>query len=71
MLLTCWQVVQACALRMTWKGRHPNVHRLEADYSSPQPLTDADMKSIVVAESMELRGFDDKAIDVGKQHDKE
>ena len=45
-LLTCWQVVQACALRMTWNGRHPNVHRLEADYQHPQPLTNADMKSI-------------------------
>jgi len=45
-LLTCWQVVQACALRMTWKGNHPNVHRLETDYTSPQPLTNAEMESI-------------------------
>jgi transposase len=31
-LLTCWQVVQVCALRMTWKGRHPSVQRLEGNY---------------------------------------
>ena len=31
-LLTCWQVVQVCALRMTWKGQHPRVQRLEGNY---------------------------------------
>ena len=27
-LLTCWKVVLQCALRMTWRGRHPTVKRL-------------------------------------------
>lgn len=31
-LLRCWQVVEACARRMTWKGIHPNVHRIEKAY---------------------------------------
>jgi transposase len=31
-LLNCWQVVLECALRMTWKGKHPSVQRLEGDY---------------------------------------
>jgi hypothetical protein len=31
-LLNCWQVVLECALRMTWKGNHPSVQRLEGDY---------------------------------------
>jgi transposase len=33
-LLTCWEIVCVCARRMTWKGRHPNVHRIEGDYPS-------------------------------------
>jgi transposase len=31
-LLNCWQVVLDCALRMTWKSKHPSVQRLEGDY---------------------------------------
>jgi hypothetical protein len=31
-LLNCWQVVLECALRMTWRGKHPSVQRLEGDY---------------------------------------
>jgi transposase len=31
-LLNCWQVVLECALRMTWKGKHPSVQRLDGDY---------------------------------------
>lgn len=31
-LLTCWQVVRVCASRMTWKGQHPNIIRLEGKY---------------------------------------
>src|SRR5262249_14836232 len=27
-LLNCWEVIWACALRMTWRGRHPVVERL-------------------------------------------
>lgn len=45
-LLTCWQVVRACARRMTWKGQHPVVHRLEGDYQNEQAVPASEMKSI-------------------------
>lgn len=31
-LLTCWDVVRACAQRMKWKGQHPTVMQLDGDY---------------------------------------
>ncbi len=31
-LLKCWDVVQACALRMTWKQQHPAVFKNENEY---------------------------------------
>ena len=31
-LLTCWAVVQACAMRMTWKQKHPAVVLLDGEY---------------------------------------
>lgn len=31
-LLKCWEVVRACALRMTWKGHHPVVECIQGDY---------------------------------------
>ena len=31
-LLTCWVIVKACAQRMTWKGQHPTVMKLDGDY---------------------------------------
>ncbi len=31
-LLTCWDIVKACAQRMTWKGQHPTVMQLDGDY---------------------------------------
>jgi transposase len=31
-LLNCVEVVLQCARRMTWKGRHPTVKRLDGDY---------------------------------------
>jgi transposase len=31
-LLTCWDVVRACASRMYWKGQHPVVARLDGEY---------------------------------------
>lgn len=31
-LLTCWEVVLACAQRMNWQGKHPAVFRLDGDY---------------------------------------
>lgn len=45
-LLTCWEVVQACALRMKWKGSHPEVHRLDTGYETEQPVSKQEMKSI-------------------------
>jgi transposase len=32
-LLNCWEVIEGCALRMTWKGMHPQVERLEGTYA--------------------------------------
>ena len=46
MLLTCWEVVRACALRMTWRGEHPEVHHIEDDYAAEAPVTNAEMKRI-------------------------
>jgi DDE family transposase len=31
-LLNGWKVVLQCALRMTWRGRHPTVKRLSGEY---------------------------------------
>lgn len=45
-LLTCWDVVRACALRMTWYGRPPSVHRIEDSYDKEAPVTSAEMKQI-------------------------
>ena len=45
-LLTCWRVVRACALRMTWRGDHPEIHRLEGNYKNQQPVSRSEMKSI-------------------------
>ena len=36
-LLNCWEVIRACALRMTWKGAHPVVERLLGPY--PKKVT--------------------------------
>ena len=43
-LLTCWAVVQWLAQRMTWKGEHPTVSRLEGDYPSGIIVPKAEMK---------------------------
>jgi len=44
-LLTCWEVVSACALRMTWKGEHPIlVRRMTGDYPSGVKVPRAEMK---------------------------
>lgn len=45
-LLTCWEVVRARALRMTWKGNHPEVHRLDAGYETESPVSNQAMKAI-------------------------
>ena len=45
-LLTCWQVVQACARRMTWKGDHPEVHRIADHYTNDKPVTNREMQDL-------------------------
>ena len=45
-LLTCWNVVRACALRMTWNGQHPCVHSIETPYDHEEPVTNAEMKQL-------------------------
>jgi transposase len=32
-LLKCWEVILACARRMTWRGKHPIVERLPEKYA--------------------------------------
>ena len=44
-LLTCWEVVKACALRMTWRKRHPVVERVERTYASKVSVSKAEMKT--------------------------
>lgn len=43
-LLTCWGIVRTCALRMTWKGQHPDVDRIEGDYPTGVIVPKAEMK---------------------------
>jgi hypothetical protein len=43
-LLTCLKVVLQCALRMTWKGRHPTVKRLDGVYPDGVRVTAKEMK---------------------------
>jgi hypothetical protein len=45
-LLDRLKVVLQCALRMTWKGRHPTVRRLEGVYPDGVRLTAKEMKPI-------------------------
>ena len=45
-LLTCWQVVKSCALRMTWKGEAPEVHRIVEAYAKEQAVSKAEMQRI-------------------------
>ena len=45
-LLTCWDVVKSCALRMTWRGKHPSVQHIASAYDEEAPVTTAEMKSI-------------------------
>ena len=45
-LLTCWNIVRTCVLRMTWHGDHPCVHRIEDSYDNDEPITNAEMKQI-------------------------
>ena len=45
-LLKCWEVVEACALRMNWKGKHPTVMRIEGDYPTGVIVPKAEMKQL-------------------------
>jgi len=45
-LLTCWRVVQSCAQRMTWKGEHPQVHRIAKKYNNEKPVSKEEMQII-------------------------
>jgi len=45
-LLTHWSIVRECALRMTWRGKHPTVHSIEDSYAHERPVTNAEMKQI-------------------------
>lgn len=44
-LLTCWEVVKEFAYRMTWKGRHPTVTRLDGDYPDGVIVPKAEMRT--------------------------
>jgi hypothetical protein len=44
-LLTCLKVVLQCALRMTWKGRHPTVKRLHGVYPDGVRVPAKEMKA--------------------------
>src|SRR5271157_4401704 len=43
-LLNCLEVVLQCALRMTWKGQHPIVKRLEGEYPDGIRVAAKEMK---------------------------
>lgn len=43
-LLNCLKVVLQCALRMTWKGRHPTVKRLHGQYPDGVRVPRKEMK---------------------------
>ncbi|MFV0486529.1 MAG: ISAzo13-like element transposase-related protein [Vibrio fluvialis] len=45
-LLTCWDVVKACAQRMKWKGQHPNVMQLDGDYPVGVIVPKKEMKEL-------------------------
>jgi len=43
-LLTCWEVVRSCALRVTWQQQHPRVHRLTGTYATGVRVSVSEMK---------------------------
>lgn len=45
-LLKCWEIVEACAFRIKWKGEHPTVIRIEGDYSTGIIVPKKEMKQI-------------------------
>lgn len=45
-LLTCWGIVEACALRMKWKRMHPTVMLIEGDYPTGVIVPKDEMKQL-------------------------
>jgi hypothetical protein len=45
-LLNGWKVVLQCALRMSWRGRHPTVKRLSGEYPAGVRVPAREMKAI-------------------------
>ena len=45
-LLSCWEVIRWCALRMTWRGAHPVVERLLGTYAKKVSVSNEKMKGI-------------------------
>ena len=45
-LLTCLNIVLSCARRMTWKGRHPEVHELAGDYAPGVTVKNSEMAEL-------------------------
>ena len=43
-LLNCVSIVLACARRMTWRGKHPEIHQLQGDYPMGVKLSRKEMK---------------------------
>ena len=43
-LLNCWEIIRACALRMLWRGRHPTVECLTGTYPKKVSVPEAEMK---------------------------
>jgi len=44
-LLNCWEVIRACALRMTWRGTHPRVERSLKTYAKKVSVRAQEMKA--------------------------
>jgi hypothetical protein len=59
-LLTCWGIVEACALRMKWKGMHPTVMPIEGDYPIGVIVPKNEMKELNkrLERSATLRKYD-------------
>lgn len=46
LLLTCLSFVLECAQRMTWKGRHPEVHHLNGNYAQGVTVKNSEMAEL-------------------------
>ena len=59
-LLSSWEIVKTCALRMTWKGAHPTVMQMEGDYPTGVIVPKAEMTELNkrLERSATLRKYD-------------